>query len=123
MTVATATRCQRYLVLPSHLTVFQIIAKVEGRGNGIKTRIPNCYELASSLHRPPSVVTKFFGCELGAQSKWDDKEQSCIVNGEHQQNTLQNKLCDEFLPRFVLCVQCKLPETDMKVLMPDSGLF
>jgi translation initiation factor 5 len=94
----------------------KLVAKVEGRGNGIKTRIPNCADIASSLHRPPAVVTKFFGCELGAQSKWDDKEQSCIVNGDHSQNVLQAKLVEEFLPRFVLCSQCGLPETDMKVI-------
>jgi len=93
----------------------KLLAKVEGRGNGIKTRIPNCAEIASALHRSPAVVTKFFGCELGAQSKWDEKEQSCIVNGEHGQNVLQAKLCDEFIPKFVLCSNCGLPETDMKV--------
>jgi len=93
----------------------KLIAKVEGRGNGIKTRVPNCHEIALSLHRPAPVVTKFFGCQLGAQSKWDEKELSCIVNGEHTQAALQAQLVDEFLPKFVLCSNCHLPETDMKV--------
>lgn len=93
----------------------KLIAKVEGRGNGIKTRIPNCHDIATALHRPAAVVTKFFGCQLGAQSKWDEKELSCIVNGEHTQANLQAQLVDEFLPKFVLCSNCGLPETDMKV--------
>ena len=42
----------------------RIVGKVEGRGNGIKTAIPNMVDVASSLHRPPGEVTKFFGCCL-----------------------------------------------------------
>jgi len=93
----------------------KLVAKVEGRGNGIKTRIVNCGEIAQALHRKPAVVTKFFGCELGAQSRWDDKEQASIVNGAFEQNILQDKLCESFLPKFVLCANCGLPETSMKV--------
>jgi len=93
----------------------RLVGKVEGRGNGIKTRIVNCAEIASSLHRKPAVLTKFFGCELGAQSRWDEKEESAIVNGAFETNILQEKLCDSFLPKFVLCPNCGLPETDMKV--------
>lgn len=93
----------------------KLVAKVEGRGNGIKTRIVNCGEIAQALHRKPAVVTKFFGCELGAQSRWDDKEQASIVNGAFEQNILQDKLCESFLPKFVLCANCGLPETSLKV--------
>jgi len=93
----------------------KLIAKVEGRGNGIKTRIVNCGEIASALHRKPGVVTKFFGCELGAQSRWEDKEEASIVNGAFEGAIMQAKLCDVFLPKFVLCANCGLPETDMKV--------
>ena len=91
------------------------MAKVEGRGNGIKTRIVNCADIAAALHRKPAVVIKFFGCELGAQSRWDEKEEAAIVNGAFEGNVLQDKLCDSFLPKFVLCPNCGLPETDMKV--------
>merc|ERR1711907_121123 len=93
----------------------KIVAKVEGRGNGIKTRIVNCGDIASALHRKPAVLTKSFGCELGAQSRWDDKEEASIVNGAFEGNILQDKLIDSFLPKFVLCPNCGLPETDMKV--------
>jgi translation initiation factor 5 len=43
-------------------------SKIEGKGNGIKTVIPNMTEIGKSLARPPSYPTKFFGCELGTFS-------------------------------------------------------
>lgn len=91
-----------------------VIAKVEGRGNGIKTRIVNCYEVARALHRPPGYVCKFFGCELGAQTKIDDADSVYIVNGAFQQSVLMDTL-KKFIDMFVLCSSCNLPETDLKL--------
>merc|ERR1711959_375099 len=51
----------------------RLISKVEGRGNGIKTAIMNMSDVAGALKRPPSYPTKFFGCELGAQSSYSEK--------------------------------------------------
>jgi len=91
-----------------------VIAKVEGRGNGIKTRIVNCYDVARALHRLAGYVCKFFGCELDAQTKIDDSEGIYIVNGSFQQNVLQDVL-KKFIDMFVLCTSCSLPETDLKL--------
>ena len=46
----------------------KIQSKVEGKGNGIKTVIPNLAEVARALGRPPIYVHKYFGIELGAQN-------------------------------------------------------
>lgn len=66
-----------------------IQGKVEGRGNGIKTAIPNMTQVALSLHREPGEVTKFFGCELGAQTTWSPDTERAIVNGAHTTSDLQ----------------------------------
>ncbi|EIE79740.1 hypothetical protein G6F46_003722 [Rhizopus delemar] len=87
-------------------------AKVEGKGNGIKTVVVNMAEIARALSRPPSYPTKYFGCELGAQVKCDDKNERYIVNGDHDANKLQSTL-DGFINKFVLCQSCKNPETDI----------
>ena len=92
----------------------RIIGKVEGRGNGIKTAIPNMVDVASSLHRPPGEVTKFFGCELGAQTTYNDDTERSIVNGAHETRVLQDKL-SVYIEKFVLCPACKLPETSYKI--------
>ncbi|KAF7459064.1 putative eukaryotic translation initiation factor 5 [Cryptosporidium felis] len=92
----------------------KLVSKIEGRGNGIRTKIVNMAEIARSLKRPPAYPTKFFGCELGALSKWEDKEEKSIVNGAHQQNDLQ-RLMDKFIQMYVLCPNCELPEIDIIV--------
>lgn len=51
----------------------RLVIKVEGKGNGIKTVIVNMVDVARALLRPPTYVTKYFGCELGAQTQFDIK--------------------------------------------------
>lgn len=94
----------------------KLLSKVEGKGNGIKTVIVNMVEVARSLARPPTYPCKYFGCELGAQTQFDHKNERYIVNGSHDSNKLQS-LLDGFIKRFVLCPQCDNPET---VLFPNE---
>ena len=114
----------------------KLIAKVEGTGNGIKTVIVNATAIAKALNRPTTCkdfvfsspytnaifyfflwldVTKFFGCELGAQVQMNAKEDRYIVNGSHDCEKLQN-LLDGFIKRFVLCPNCDNPETKLVCL-------
>uniref|UniRef100_A0A8C9RT45 Eukaryotic translation initiation factor 5 n=1 Tax=Scleropages formosus TaxID=113540 RepID=A0A8C9RT45_SCLFO len=92
----------------------RLIAKVEGKGNGIKTVIVNMVDVAKALNRPPTYPTKYFGCELGAQTQFDAKNDRYIVNGSHEANKLQDML-DGFIRKFVLCPECENPETDLHV--------
>ena len=92
----------------------RMIAKTEGRGNGIKTVIVNMSDIATALNRPPELVTKFFGVDLGAQSKYDEEADKCTVNGAHTTPDLQ-KLLNVFIDKFVLCPTCHLPESALVV--------
>jgi len=92
----------------------RIQAVVEGRGNGIRTVIVNMNDIAKALKRPPDYPTKWFGCELGAMSKFDPKTGRATVNGNHSQAQLSHLLAS-FIQKYVLCPQCGLPETDMYV--------
>lgn len=58
--------------------------------------------------------TKFFGLELGAQSKWSEAAERAIVNGAHTQQDLAT-LLDKFVTLFVLCPTCRLPEISWTV--------
>ena len=132
----------------------KLLAKVEGKGNGIKTVIVNMVDVAKALGRPPTCEykqkffffklkylylnfiikvyqinillvdfyyisliliadpCKFFGCELGAQTQFDFKNDRYIVNGSHDSTKLQG-LLDIFIKKFVLCPECENPETDL----------
>ncbi|XP_063217878.1 eukaryotic translation initiation factor 5 [Bacillus rossius redtenbacheri] len=92
----------------------RLIAKVEGKGNGIKTVIVNMVEVAKAIGRPATYPTKYFGCELGAQTQFDFKNDRFIVNGSHDAAKLQD-LLDGFIRKFVLCPGCDNPETDLLV--------
>uniref|UniRef100_A0A182YEB8 Eukaryotic translation initiation factor 5 n=1 Tax=Anopheles stephensi TaxID=30069 RepID=A0A182YEB8_ANOST len=92
----------------------RINAKVEGKGNGIKTVIVNMAEVARAIGRPATYPTKYFGCELGAQTQFDHKNERFIVNGSHDATKLQD-LLDGFIRKFVLCPECDNPETDLIV--------
>ncbi|KAL8467207.1 hypothetical protein ACS0TY_036068 [Phlomoides rotata] len=90
----------------------RMVTKIEGRGNGIKTNIVNMVDIAKALGRPPSYTTKYFGCELGAQSKFDDKTGTSHVNGSHDTAKLAG-LLENFIKKFVQCYGCGNPETEV----------
>lgn len=92
----------------------RLAAKVEGKGNGIKTVLVNMAEVAKALGRPATYPTKYFGCELGAQTLFDHKNERFIVNGSHDATKLQD-LLDGFIRKFVLCPECDNPETELLV--------
>ncbi|KAH9917390.1 eukaryotic translation initiation factor 5 [Epithele typhae] len=98
-----------------------LLTKIEGKGNGIKTVLPNMSDVARSLSRPPTYPTKFFGCELGAQTSFDEKNDRYIVNGAHDAPKLR-ELLDVFIDKFVLCKACDNPETDLTITKTEEIL-
>ncbi|KAH9623940.1 hypothetical protein KSS87_009604 [Heliosperma pusillum] len=92
----------------------KMITKIEGRGNGIKTNIVNMVDIAKALARPPSYTTKYFGCELGAQSKFDEKTGTSLVNGSHDTAKLAG-LLEIFIKKYVQCYGCGNPETEVLI--------
>merc|ERR1719420_2645680 len=89
-------------------------SKVEGRGNGVKTNVMNMVEVAKALGRPASYTTKYFGCALGAQSRYNEGSGLSIVNGAHNTQELAQTL-EGFIKTFVQYYKCGNPETVMAV--------
>lgn len=81
--------------------------KVEGRGNGIKTKIVNILDVAKALDRDPLYLMKYFGLELGSQIS---QNAGHLINGKQEVADLANVL-DKFIDKYVLCGKCKNPET------------
>nr|BAK08186.1 predicted protein [Hordeum vulgare subsp. vulgare] len=92
----------------------RMLTKIEGRGNGIKTNIVNMVDIAKALARPASYTTKYFGCELGAQSKFDEKTGISLVNGAHDTSKLAG-LLENFIKKYVQCYGCGNPETEVLI--------
>ncbi|XWS30776.1 hypothetical protein CRYUN_Cryun23aG0018700 [Craigia yunnanensis] len=92
----------------------KMITKIEGRGNGIKTNIVNMVDIAKALARPASYTTKYFGYELGAQSKFDEKTGTSLVNGSHDTAKLAGFL-ENFIKKYVQCYGCGNPETEILI--------
>ncbi|XP_062107498.1 eukaryotic translation initiation factor 5-like [Humulus lupulus] len=92
----------------------KMITKIEGRGNGIKTNVVNMVDIAKALARPASYATKYFGCELGAQSKFDEKTGTSLVNGAHETAKLAG-LLENFIKKYVQCYGCGNPETEIVI--------
>jgi translation initiation factor 5 len=92
----------------------KLIAKIEGRGNGIKTNVVNNVDIAKALARPPEYILKFYGCELGAQTNYDKNLGTSIVNGAHDTKKLC-ELLESFIKKYVQCYSCGNPETVMKI--------
>ncbi|XP_052196588.1 eukaryotic translation initiation factor 5-like [Diospyros lotus] len=92
----------------------KMITKIEGRGNGIKTNIVNMVDIAKALARPASYTTKYFGNELGAQSKFDEKSGVSLVNGAHDTAKLAG-LLESFIKKYVQCYGCGNPETEILI--------
>ena len=68
----------------------EIVAKIEGRGNGIKTNISNCVEVSRIIKRHPAYLCKYLGVELGAQSTYDHDSGYAIVTGAQDPAILQD---------------------------------
>jgi translation initiation factor 2 beta subunit (eIF-2beta)/eIF-5 len=87
-----------------------IEVKIEGKGNGIRTVVPNMEKIMKALDRPMDYGAKFIGFELGTKTKCDSTHHNCVFAGKHSEETLS--LClDKFIDMYVLCIKCKNPET------------
>jgi len=89
-------------------------AKVESRGNGIKTLVPNLVKVSTAIFRPPEYTIRFLAMEVGCSLKVEKRDNRYILNGAHTAERLQDVLYS-FIRRFVLCGACDNPETRIEV--------
>lgn len=99
----------------------ELEAKVESRGNGIKTVIVNLSDIAKALARPTTYPCRYIGYTLGALVDMNEEANRYIVNGKHSAEDL-SLLLDGFIDKYVLCKHCGNPETIMSVSKDQSKL-
>ena len=85
----------------------KFILKIEGK----KTIITNLKDVAKVLDRPRLSILNYFGCKLGTQSTFDEKNKKFFLKGIHDSMKLQ-VLLNKYIQYSVLCARCSNPETD-----------
>ena len=82
-----------------------LVTNKTGRGNGCHTILLNLEDVTESFNHPASVVFKYMGSALGAntnESKWS-------INGHYEDSELIDVLY-QYIKAFVICPSCGIPE-------------
>jgi len=87
------------------------IPKIQGHFEGKKTILTNFFQIASHLRRDPEHFQKFMLRELAASGQRDTDR--LILNIKVQSAKINAKI-EEYVREFVLCKECKKPDTELK---------
>ncbi|MBS3084435.1 translation initiation factor IF-2 subunit beta [Candidatus Pacearchaeota archaeon] len=86
------------------------IPKIEGRFEGKRTLLTNFFQIASSLRRGPEHLLKFLTKELAAKAVIDGER--IILNMKVPSKKINLKI-EQYVEEFVLCRECKKPDTEI----------
>jgi translation initiation factor 2 subunit 2 len=86
------------------------IPKVEGHFEGRKTIISNFCQIASYLRRKPEHFQKFLLRELAASGQ---REGDRLVLNIKVPSTKINQKIEGYVKEFVLCRECRKPDTEL----------
>lgn len=92
------------------------IPKIEGHYEGTKTILTNLQQIASYIRRNQDHLLKFLLKELASSGSIKDNRvilQRKILSGKI------NEKIEEYTKEFVLCSQCKKPDTE---LIKEKGI-
>lgn len=88
---------------------------VDSFNQGNKTIIKNFDTIVQKLRREPELLAKYFSKELAVPSSIDGGR--LILQGKFYQENLNSRLSD-FANKYVLCKECKKPDTNLKDVPP-----
>jgi len=86
------------------------IPKIEGHFEGRKTILTNFFQIASYIRRKPEHFQKFMLRELAASGQ---KEGNRLVLNIKVPSTKINQKIEQYVKEFVLCKECKKPDTEL----------
>ncbi len=87
------------------------VPKIEGRFEGKKTILTNFFQIASHLRRSPEHFLKFLTKELAAKAIISGDR--IILNIKVSSKKINPKI-KQYIEEFVLCKECKKPDTELK---------
>lgn len=86
------------------------IPKVEGHFEGKRTILTNFFQIAAHIRREPEHFLKFMLKELAAAGTKDGDR--LILNIKVPSTKINQKI-EEYVNEFVLCKECKKPDTEL----------
>jgi translation initiation factor 2 subunit 2 len=86
------------------------IPRVSGHIEGNKTKVTNFLQICNVLRRNPQHVAKFLSRELAAQTVIQGER--LIFNRKLNSTRINDKL-KEYTDEFVICPECKKPDTEL----------
>ncbi|NCO11237.1 translation initiation factor IF-2 subunit beta [Candidatus Pacearchaeota archaeon CG_4_9_14_0_2_um_filter_39_13] len=86
------------------------VPAVKGQVAGKNTIITNITEIASYIRRPLENLAKYLLKELAVSGKMDN---SRLILNRRLSSTLVNEKVQLYVKEFVLCHECKKPDTEI----------
>lgn len=87
------------------------IPRVRGHVQGNKTVITNFSEICSAFMREPQHLLKYLQRELATPASIDGPR---LILGRKLSSSLINTKIEQYANNFVLCPECKRPDTQLK---------
>ena len=87
------------------------IPKIKGHFEGKKTVLTNFFQIASHVRRKPEHFLKYMLKELAASGTRDGDR--LILNIKVPSAKINQKI-EDYVKEFVLCQECKKPDTELK---------
>ena len=87
------------------------IPKIEGHIEGKKPILTNFLQIASYMRRDPEHLQKFLLKELATSGQ---REGERLVLNNKIPSTKINSRIDQYLKEFVICKECRKPDTELK---------
>ena len=86
------------------------VPKVKGHVEGTKTIVTNFSQICDIIRRNKEHVAKFLSRELAAQLVFENER--VIFNRKLNSEQINDKI-KEYVDEFVICPQCKKPDTEL----------
>jgi len=87
------------------------IPRIEGHFQGKKTMLTNFFQIISYLRRNPEHFQKFLLRELAAAGNTEGDR--FVLNKKISSSKINEKI-EQYIKEFVLCRECKKPDTELK---------
>ena len=86
------------------------ILKVKGHHEGTKTVVTNFSQIVSCVRRAPEHLIKFLTKELASSSEVSGDR---LILSRRLSSKEINEKIERYVTRFVLCLKCKKPDTEL----------